>query len=228
MSVIVQVAQSTLKAVIDLIYPPFCHICDHPLEDDSHICESCLQNFQMQEGAHEEFSVSGEIFINKAWALFEFDDAFQKLIHNLKYSGKRKSVLAVLDYYEEEITQLLRDVNYDWVLPVPLHPRKERERGYNQVADICGWLALRLGAHVNTWLVDRVKYTKTQTKLSAEERQKNMLEAFHVKATEEVKDSSILIVDDVITTGATANTLAQALRLAGAKKIDLISLSSPK
>ena len=214
--------------ILDLVYPPLCHICGQTLAENGHICNDCLNAFKFQNFKHEKFSISECIRIDEAWALFEFDENCQKLIHNLKYSGKRQAVLVVLEHYRSQIRQLFGEDSYDHILPVPLHKLKQRERGYNQVAHVCHWLAELLGSKVNTELVARVKYTKSQTKLSAEEREQNMVNAFEIVAGSMEKGDRILIVDDVITTGATSNAIAAVLRAGGATKVDLISLSSPK
>ena len=114
------------------------------------------------------------------------------------------------------------------MISIPLHPRKLRERGYNQVDDFSDWLENRLDAELGNHLVRREKYTMSQTKLTAEERMENVNDAFGVNAGEALRGKHILLVDDVLTTGATSNALAQILRRAGAAKIDLITLSTPQ
>lgn len=215
--------------VIDLIYPPLCLICEERLDHTSpQICQVCLEKFKLIGKPHSEFSVSGEIFISQAWALFEFDEPFQQLIHHLKYSRRRKPVGILLDYYESEILDQIPRDKIDLVISIPLHPRKLRERGYNQVDDFSDWLENRLDAELGNHFVRREKYTMSQTKLTAEERMENVNDAFGVNAGEALRGKHILLVDDVLTTGATSNALAQILRRAGAAKIDLITLSTPQ
>ena len=215
--------------MIDLVYPPLCLLCEKRLDQaEEQVCLSCLDNFILLGKPHQQFSVPGKIYLNTAWALFEFDAAFQSLIHHLKYSRRRKPVLAVLDHYQPEVISQLSADTYDLIISIPLHPRKLRERGYNQVDGMSGWLSGELGARMGNQLVMRTKYTQTQTKLNAEERQQNVASAFAVKHGSEITGQRVLLVDDVLTTGATANSLARVLKQAGAVQVDLVTLSTPK
>lgn len=228
MNAYTQIWIKAINYLIDLIYPPLCLICGKLMTEEKYLCTSCLDNFRFREKPVQKFSISGDIHIDQAWALFDFDEAFQSLIHHLKYSRKRKPVASVLDYYESKIMEVVKRPSYDWVVPVPLHPRKERERGYNQTMPICEWFAPRLNARVGDALVQRVTYTMSQTKLNATQREKNVQRAFKFTGKGELNGATILIIDDVLTTGATSNALARELLNHGAGCIDLITLSAPK
>jgi ComF family protein len=220
---------SMLTGVVDLVYPPQCLICGRGLQqDEAEICTACLSNFKLLGKPHTRFSVPGKIYITTAWPLFDFDPAFQTLIHHLKYSRRRKPVLRVLDRFRTEILTQLPAAGFDLVISIPLHPLKLRERGYNQVDDMSKWIAEQMGATLGNHLVKRSKYTQSQTKLSANERFENVHEAFRLKGKTEVSGTHILLVDDVLTTGATANALSRVLQEAGATQIDLITLSTPQ
>ncbi len=217
-----------VSGVLDLIYPPLCLICEKRLaQNEEQVCLNCLDSFKLIGKPHEHFSVPGKISITSAWALFEFDTPFQSLIHHLKYSRRRKPVMTVLNHYRQQIIRQLPDV-YDLVISIPLHVRKLRERGYNQVDDMSSWLAAQLGARSGNELVVRTKYTQTQTQLNAEERFENVAQAFSVKQESMITGKYVLLVDDVLTTGATANALATVLKTAGAARVDLVTLSTPQ
>ncbi len=221
--------RSLFSGVMDLIYPPICLCCEQRLEEyEKELCTSCLSNFKLLGKTHSKFSVPGEIYLDTAWALFDFDEAFQNLIHHLKYSRRRKSVGVVLDHYQKAIYEQLSHQTFDLVLSIPLHPRKLRERGYNQVDDVSNWLGKLLNAELGSHLVTRIKYTRSQTQLNAAERSENVAKAFKVSDPSKIENRQILLVDDVLTTGATANALAAVLREAGAGRIDLLTLSTPK
>lgn len=223
-----RILKSLITHLTDLVYPPLCLLCDTRLtETGTHICTPCLSGFTPIGKPHEQFSISGDIYLDTAWALFEFDESFQQLIHHLKYSRRRKPVLQVLDHYKDYIMDQLKGHAFDSVISIPLHPTKHRERGYNQVDDLTRWLSSRLGVDVGNQLVRRDRYTQTQTKLTALERQQNVEGAFSVKSEAALKGKHVLLVDDVLTTGATANAMAGILKSAGAKRIDLLTLSTP-
>jgi len=217
-----------VKAIVDLIYPPLCVLCETRLdEDQEQICYACLDGFVLLEHPHTDFSVPGELFIDEAWALFDYEDKVKTLIHHLKYSQRRKPLLRALNYFEKDILGRFHARQYDWVLPVPLHPRKLRERGYNQVDDMAAWIAGKLGATVAHNLVVRSRYTQTQTQLNAEQRQKNLAGAFQIKEDRSLENMRILLVDDVLTTGATSNTLARVLKEKGCLHVGLLTISTP-
>lgn len=214
--------------MVDLIYPPLCLICEARLEQPAkEICPACLEKFKFLGKAHEQFSVPGEIYISTASPLFEFDAPFQQFIHHLKYSRRRKPLSVILNHYESQIMDQLPGQGIDLVISIPLHPRKLRERGYNQVDDMSLWLTRKLNAELGNHLVKRTKYTTSQTQLSAQERVENVREAFGVTKVSALKDKHILLVDDVLTTGATSNALARVLHHSGASRIDLVTLSTP-
>lgn len=192
------------------------------------VCIHCLDNFKLVGRPHTEFSVPGKVYLNRAWALFEFDEASQKLIHHLKYSRRRKSIGALMDYYSDQIVGLLPAESVDYIVSIPLHPRKLRERGYNQVDDMSDWLSPRLGCNLGNHLVKRTKYTSSQTKLNVDERAENVSDAFDTVDDSAVLGKHFLLVDDVLTTGATANSLAKILLKTGAKRVDLITLATPQ
>jgi ComF family protein len=112
-------------------------------------------------------------------------------------------------------------VTGDYLVPIPLHRRKLRERGYNQAELIAGGMCEVTGIPVRSDLVRRMKFTQTQTMLSLEERKKNMDDAFEVRASElrQIKGKTVILIDDIITTGATIESCGRELRQAGATKI---------
>jgi len=221
--------QYLIIGIVDLIYPPLCLLCEERLEvDEDQICPTCLGSFKLMGTEHTAFSVPGELYIHTAWAMFDFDKQVKSLVHHLKYSNRRKPVIKLLHTFESDVMELLPKAGYDLIIPIPLHPRKLRERGYNQVADMAEWVAPRVGGKVPEKLVTRSRYTSTQTQLNAEERQANVRGAFKVREGGYLIDKRVLIVDDVVTTGATANTLAAVLLENGAKRIDLLTLSTPQ
>lgn len=218
---------TVLSQIVDLVYPPQCLICEDRLDHAARqICVSCLCEFKLIGRLHSDFSVSGEIHLDETWPLFEFDPAFQQLIHQLKYARRRKPLIVLLNFYEPKILGMLTE-KPDLVISIPLHPRKLRERGYNQVDDMSRWLARQLETSFGDNVVKRTRYTKSQTKLSAQERQENVQGAFKLQDEDAVRDAHILLVDDVLTTGATANAVAGVLKGAGARKIILMTLSTP-
>ena len=109
------------------------------------------------------------------------------------------------------------------IVPIPLHKIRIRERGYNQSALLCKAIATETGFIIDERVLKRVRYTQSQTKLNAIARQKNMQNAFTVTDKEKIRNKTIILVDDVITTGATMNACAKELKKYGAKTVFIFS-----
>ncbi|GJQ19820.1 MAG: hypothetical protein HBSIN02_01750 [Bacteroidia bacterium] len=151
--------------------------------------------------------------------VFEKDGPFQAMIHALKYEGFQSAGRMVGGVLGEQIIEW--GITADAILPVPLHRAKHRERGFNQAESIARGIADRTQWPVVTNALVRLRSTKTQTKLDAAERRKNVEGAFAVPGgkSEDLKNKTLIIVDDVITTGATILACAQVLRSSGASSV---------
>lgn len=141
----------------------------------------------------------------------------------MKYEGFEK--LGV--WLGQELGKTIRSagVQADGLIPIPLHRRKLRERGYNQAELVAHGVARTTGIPVRTDIVRRRRFTETQTKLGLEQRKKNVEDAFELISGADVDGNSCVLVDDVITTGATIISCAGALRAGGASKIIAASLA---
>jgi len=148
--------------------------------------------------------------------VFEKEGAFQKIIHSLKYSGVQ--ALGIEIGRRLGINLFEQGIRADALVPIPLHKRKLRERGYNQSELIARGCSLTMGIPVRTDLVFRGKFTQTQTMFSLEERKKNMENAFVCRSSD-VKGKVVILIDDVITTGSTIASCAEVLKRAGALRI---------
>jgi ComF family protein len=147
------------------------------------------------------------------------------VIHELKYRGHRRVAtrLASLLHKDPSVLTLLEDC--DVLVPVPLHPRRLRERGFNQAALIARELGRRAGRPCAEGVLVRRKDTSPQTGLTAAERRRNVAGAFAVRHRGQVAGHVVTLVDDVLTTGATARTCARTLRDSGAREVRLLSVA---
>jgi ComF family protein len=157
-------------------------------------------------------------------SLGPFEGTLRTLIHELKYRGRRRVAarLAELLMARPEVVQVLSAECV--LLPVPLHPRRRRERGFNQADLLARELGRRSGLPVASALVRR-KDTRSQTGLSAAARRANVAGAFAVRHRPLVAGRRVILVDDVTTTGATVRACAQTLRAAGAAEVRLLTLA---
>lgn len=152
-------------------------------------------------------------------SVWQFSEDMQTVIHELKYHGK-KSLSKCFGC--EMAILLLRTPAYaaaDLLVPVPLHRTRFRERGFNQSLLLCQAISSHTGIPVESQVLKRTKYTSSQAKLSATERERNVATAFQVVDGGALNCKSIIVVDDVLTTGATLRACAVALRRAGATRI---------
>ncbi len=159
-------------------------------------------------------------YFDNIYILYDFSEIFQKIIHLLKYDR----CLSLSDYFAEELMNNHTKsffTNYDLIIPVPLHPVKFRERGYNQSYEIIK----HLDGKVQNDVLKRVKNTVSQTKLSREERIENVNKAF--QCNQLFTDAKVLLFDDIITTGSTLNACTLELKRCGCSTVDVMALATP-
>jgi len=160
-----------------------------------------------------------EKHFNHIYILYHFSELFQKLMHYFKYEG----YIEIAQYFSSSIQDsILKD--YDFITAVPLHSSKERERGFNQ-SEVLSLNICRAFGIKQKNILQRNRYTTSQTKLSRSERKANIHDAFDV--IENIKNKSVLLIDDVVTTGATLNECARVLKMAGAMIVDIFALATP-
>jgi len=217
-------ARRIFLPLIDFFYPPVCLCCNKLLPDGrEHVCEQCWNSIRRVEKDLELYQetrgkllASGTIDDLVASFVFEKEGSFQHIAHGLKYAGVQSLGI--------ELGRRLGGVINDWglradyLVPIPLHKRKLRERGYNQAELIARGVGAETRIPVRADLVHRNRFTQTQTALSMEERHKNVKGAFEIRSLDEsvIKDKTFILIDDVITTGATIEACGHELREEGA------------
>jgi ComF family protein len=189
------------------VTPPFCERCGLPFEGEmtaAFECANC-QNTKF----HFRFARSAVVA----------NDLILDIIHRYKYSGGLWFERFLAGVLIQQAVPALSAEKWDLIVPIPLHHVKERERQFNQAEHLARHLGRATGLPVNVHLVKRVKSTTTQTLLGRRERAANVQAAFAVRAGKELEGEKIVLLDDVLTTGATTNACARALRGAGAGDI---------
>jgi len=158
-------------------------------------------------------------------AAYQYESPVQELVHALKYKGDPLAAAPLAEGMARAFTLVdcaeLRRV--ELLIPVPLHPTREKERGYNQAALLAERLAYHVGLPHYPDALERIRHTRRQVGTSRESRLNNMLGAFTVAQIPLIYRKHVLLVDDVCTTGATAIACAQALLACGAAEVSLIS-----
>ena len=210
---------SILNDLSHLVYPNHCLVCKNELsKNESHICSFCQSDltrtsFQLyKEATSMDKLFWGRIPIYKTYAhlFFEKDKASQTILFNLKYRNNPQLGI----YFGKEIGKVLQTINdfhsVDAYIPVPLHPKKAFIRGYNQSQVLTQGICEQLDVKMDTTTIVRTKHSETQTKKSRFQRWDNVNEIFKVKNTI-LSYKHIVLVDDVITTGSTIESIAQTL-----------------
>jgi ComF family protein len=151
-------------------------------------------------------------------AVFAKDEVLE-VIHRYKYKRAVWFEPFLAGLLVRKAQSEINPAEWDWIVPVPLHPAKEREREFNQAGRLAGRLSTAIGIPLNTRLVRRVRLTRTQTQLTREERMENVRQAFAARPRARLNGENVILVDDVFTTGATTNACARALRELGAGRV---------
>jgi competence protein ComFC len=225
------VIKDILNRILDFALPPVCINCEAPLDADSkYLCSNCFSGLIPLD---LQIDIIKERFGNTPHAdealsifLFREDTPIQSLIHGLKY-GQMKSIGRTYGKILGEVIADNYDTKYDLIIPVPLHKTKRRERGYNQSDYICTGMNEALHLDVVSDCLKRTRYTRTQTKLTREERKENVSNAFELnkKYSDKIHGRNIILVDDVITTGATILECARILKENNCGKILTCSIA---
>ena len=149
----------------------------------------------------------------------------REAIHGFKFGGRRALAAPLGDLLAETARRDLAGMRVDLLVPVPLHPRRERERGFNQAELLAGRLSRGFPARVARGVLVRRVATAPQSELAADDRQANVRDAFEIRRPDAVRSRHVLLVDDLLTTGATAGACADCLREAGAASVGVLTVA---
>ncbi len=216
-----------------LFYPIYCAACDNPLYKNERIlCTSCrhklpLGNFHKVNAKKIEKVFYGRSKIENATSLlvFEKDGLVQNLIHNLKYRGREEIGQELGIWLGNELSKSIDYQDIDSIIPVPLHPRRLRERGFNQVEKFGKEIAKKLDAEYVDFVLKKNSYNQKQSKNSRLTRWKNTSETFGIQNESLLENKHILIVDDIVTTGATIEACVNVLKIIPGIKISVATMA---
>ncbi len=212
--------------LVKLLFPPKCIFCGRIIdyESDIEICETCYNKIPFID------------IIN-----YELDRTryYDELICLCKYSGIIKECLIKFKFYEKvscyrtlsklmsvKIKKVSNSKKYDMIMSVPLHRKKQKLRGYNQSLLISRSISGEIGIPEQSSFLKKVRETESQSLLTRDRRYLNVKAAFEVRKTEKIKGRSVLLIDDIFTTGSTINECASVLKRAGASRVTAMVIAS--
>ncbi len=219
--------------LINLLFPELCNGCGKLLyRGEEQICTKCkydlpYTDFHLYKDNLVAKQLWGRLELNAAMAMLYFkkNTKVQNLIHSLKYDGKTDVGLFLGKLMAQQLKKSAFYQDIDLVIPVPLHQKKLRTRGYNQSEYIANGLAEELGIVAASKNLLRKKATESQTKKTRYIRFENMQDVFEIKNPAVLKDKHILLVDDVVTTGATLEACGNVLLNSGIKKLSIAAIA---
>lgn len=224
---------SIFHDLIQLVFPENCLVCNESLiEGESIICLSCLYklpktNHHLNAENETAKRFWGKVRIENTIAFYEFQkgNSIQKLLHALKYKGEQEvgKVFGIQIAQVLQENQCLKDI--DIIIPVPLHAKRLKKRGYNQSECFANGLSQILNKEVNTTSLFRAIENPTQTKKAVYERWENTQGIFELAEMDSLTNKHILLVDDVITTGSTLEACAQVLLQAKGSKVSILTIA---
>ena len=213
------------RALVDFMFPPFCMLCEESLlPSEKNVCDSCWHLLPLTEPPFLESDLQSqsakfEKFYVGSLAVWQYTELAQEIVHLLKYNGYQ-SLAKRIGSQMGHLASEYEDYKYaDFIVPIPLHKIRHREREFNQSQLLANYVSNFIQVPVNEKMLVRNRYTNPQAKLSATERHKNIIGAFSIKDNTSLKDTHIIVIDDVITTGSTINECAGILKNAGAKSV---------
>lgn len=222
-----------LGSFVRLLFPHYCNVCGEPLkEGEEAICLTCnlnmpRTNYHLQKDNPVEKMFWGKMPLERATSYFFYRKGgdYRNILHRLKYEGRKDLAETMGRFMAAELKETGFFEEIDTLIPVPLHPRKQRMRGYNQSEYIARGIAAVTSIPIDTTSITRTKNTESQTHKSAYERWENTNGIFRLLHPERFTGKHILIIDDVLTTGATITACADTLTTIKDIRISVLTLA---
>ena len=223
-----------LKPLFNLIYPKICYACGDAIQGKrEHICISCVANLSFLKIQDFENNPIQQLFWGRvhfekatAFAKFENNGRLQNLLHALKYKGVKEvgTTLGELAALDIGTTNFFDDI--DVILPVPIHKKKRKKRGYNQSQYIADGIRNITELPIDSSSIRKEVHTESQTRKQRYERFKNTTKTFTLLNKDKLKDQHILLIDDVVTTGSTLEACASVLLKIRNVKLSLLTIAA--
>ncbi len=217
-----------INFILDLIYPRKCIVCGSVLDmcnknQNCSECKKCLQYFD--DKSENEFFNRNNKCITKNYGVFAYNEYMRDIIHKYKYSNKPAMGQNLAELMDDKFREIIKTKNVAVVIPVPLHKKRYRSRGYNQSEILAKKLSKKYNIKIDCKSLSRVRFTKPQNNLSVKMRENNLKKAFDVVDKECVRYKSVLLIDDIYTTGSTVEACAEVLLAHGVSEVYSLCLA---
>jgi competence protein ComFC len=219
------------RSALQLIYPASCCICENDLMiNENHVCSKCAYDLPYITTNEQDVTKLTKLFWGRvdieqihSYLNYQKGNSVQAILHHIKYKSRPK----IATHFGRLLAKSIpTDHSYKSIVPVPLHPKKLLKRGFNQSMAIAEGLSEILEIPINEKCIKRNAYNESQTKFSKYDRYENVRSIFTVTKPEQVKGQHILLVDDVLTTGATIEACAAALLMVEGCKVSIATLAA--
>ncbi len=208
-----------LPDILDLLLPETCCCCHRALRRwEKEICNFCLTEMPLTYFEEDKDNPVAQVFWGRvyleqavSWFYFQKGSRYQSAIHQLKYQGRQKIGLSLGEEFGYQLSRSKGFDKPDGLVPVPLHKKKQKKRGYNQSERIASGLSSSLNIPVFKDVLVKSGNTSTQTNLSRFDRYLNVMDSFELNNVGLIKNKHIFLIDDVLTTGATLEACASTL-----------------
>lgn len=222
-----------LSQLLNLLYPRTCACCEeHLLDQEELICLACRFDLPLVDNGDFKSNPTTKIFQGRipiekgASFVFYYElGKTKKLIHQLKYKGKQEIGSFIGSWFGRSLVKSNEFNDIDYIIPVPLHKSKLRKRGYNQLTTFGKELSKLLSIPFNEKILQRKTFTKTQTRKKRLDRFQNTESRFIVEEPKKVIGKHILLIDDVITTGATLESCCTEILKSDKVKISILTMA---
>ena len=209
------------EQLLNLIYPQTCGICGKG--KNTYLCKKC-------ENKLKSIAIFGkdehnDKYFENHYYIFKYDDIIRKLILDYKFNEKPYLYRSFLEFFNKYKKKYVQFEIYDIIIPVPISIKRKLKRGYNQSLLIAKEIASKEKIKLKKDIIVKIQNNSAQSKLNKEDRTENVKNVYKVTNNKETINKKILLVDDIFTTGATANECSRMLKSSGAKKIDILTIA---
>lgn len=218
------------RGILSLIYPPRCQLCGKGLDlfSGKVLCEICRDGIILNTPSGYDGCKTNAHYFDASYSVCVYEGAIRECIHNFKYNGKlaiEKLFKGLMIEFAEKHIDMRR---FDWLIPVPLHRVKYRERTFNQSTILAVHLSRRFRISMLNNNLTRTRMGDPQMMLSKNKRLKDIKGSFRIQNPILLKDKTVLLIDDVFTTGATVNECSKVIKEAGAALVEVFTLARAK